>query len=250
MWAGWVRIRVAAAHPRRDARAGSFGGYQMIMTHRSRRLLRGAILVSTCLAISACHGRLNDFDTASGASKKDYESLLGRRGATDKPAEEPPIPQFQSVLAAPSAPELADVRRVSISVTETTPVRDILIELARGAGVDLEMDQRISGGIIMTATDRPFIDVVERICDLAELRFKFAKNTLSIEVDAPYMEQYHLGVLNISRTMSSEVSSSTDASSASQAIGASGGGGGSNTSSSSVSAKSGADFWGSISTTR
>ena len=64
------------------------------------------------------------------------------------------------MLAAPSAPELADTRRVSIAVTETVPVRDILIELARKAQVDLELDPRISGGIIMTATDKPFIDVV------------------------------------------------------------------------------------------
>ena len=102
-------------------------------SHRSYRLLRGAILVSTCLAISACHGKLHDFDTDAGDAKKDYDSLLGRKGQdTAKKAEvEPPIPQFQSVLAAPSAPEMADILRVSISVTETTKVREILIELAR-----------------------------------------------------------------------------------------------------------------------
>lgn len=208
------------------------------------------MLVSTGLLLASCHGKFNDFDNAGGGTKKDYESLLGRRPSEKaKAAAEPPIPEFQSVLAAPSAPEFADTRRVSIAVTESTPVRDILIELARKAEVDLEMDQRISGGIIMTANDRPFVDVIERICDLADLRFKFAKNTLKVEVDTPYMEQYHLGVLNIARQSTSEVSSSTDASSASQAIGATGGGGGgSNKSSASVTAKSSADFWGAIST--
>ena len=79
-----------------------------------------------------------EYDQACKATKKDYESLIVRRGQykLDKSAAEaPPIPQFQSVPAAPSAPELAGTRRVSLSVTETTPVRDILIELARKAEV-------------------------------------------------------------------------------------------------------------------
>jgi len=202
-----------------------------------------------CLTLVSCGGLKNDFDSG-GASKKDYESLLGRRPPEKaKAAEEPPIPPFQSILAAPAAPELADTRRVSVAVTESVPVRDILIELARKANVDLELDPRISGGIIMTATDRPFIDVIERISDLADLRFKFDNNRLHVEVDDPYMEQYHVDVLNIARTSESNVSSSTDASSVSQAIGATGGGGGgSNKSESSVTAKSEADFWSAIST--
>jgi general secretion pathway protein D len=216
-----------------------------------RRTLRTAGVAAACLAIVSCSGGglQNNYDAAGGASKKDYESLLGRRTAEKEKPAEPPIPDFQSVLAAPSAPELADTRRVSIAVTETVPVRDILIELARKANVDLEMDPRITGGVIMTATDRPFIDVVARLCDLADLRYKFVNNVLSVSVDDPYMEQYHLDVLNLSRSSSSEVSSSTDASSASQSIGASGGGGGGNNKSeASVSAKSTADFWTSIST--
>jgi len=205
--------------------------------------------VATCLSLASCGVMKNDFDPAGGATRKDYESLLGRRPQEKaKAAEEPPIPQFQSILAAPAAPDLADTRRVSVAVTDSVPVRDILIELARKANVDLELDPRISGGIIMTATDRPFIDVIERICDLADLRFKFENNRLHVEVDDPYMEQYHLDVLNITRSSTSEVSSSTDASSASQSIGATGGGGGGNNKSeASVTAKSDADFWGSIS---
>jgi general secretion pathway protein D len=209
-------------------------------------VIRALSLGAACLTMVSCGSLHNDFDPAGGGSKKDYETLLGRRGAEKEKEKsaEPPIPQFQSVLAAPSAPELADTRRVSIAVTETVPVRDILIELGRKAGVDLELDPRITSGVIMTATDRPFIDVIDRLCDLAELRYKFSNNVLSVTLDDPYMEQYHLDVLNISRTSSSEVSSSTDASSAAQSIGATGGGGGgTNKSSASVTAKSTADFW-------
>ncbi|MGE0284276.1 MAG: type II secretion system protein GspD [Rhodospirillaceae bacterium] len=224
--------------------------------------LRGSVaMVAICAMLSSCAGPIayNDFDNAGGPGKDEYEGLLGRRGpvtgpaggaAAADPSGEPPIPGFQSVIAAPAAPELADTRRVSIAVTETTPVRDILIELARRSGVDLEMDPRITGGIIMTATDRPFGEVIERIADLAELRYRMERNTLRVEVDDPYLEQYRMDILNLSRTSTSTTTSSTDASSVAQALGSTsgGGGGGSNQSSTSVSMQTTSDFWATIGT--
>ena len=215
------------------------------------RLLTGGIaVVALSFALGSCtnSGRYNDFDPAGSITKKEYEGLLGRRAPekqTQAQGDEPPIPGFQSVLAAPSAPELADIRRVSIAVTETTPVRDILIELARKAQVDLELDPRISGGIIMTATDKPFIDVIGRIADLAELRYKFERNTLRVEIDDPFLEQYRMDVLNLSRSATSDASSSSDASSIAQSIGG-GGSGGSNKSSTSITSTTTSNFWGGI----
>lgn len=223
-------------------------------TAAARRLRTGVALVAVCAMLSSCASGIayNDFDEAGGIPKKDYENLLGRRPPAPQAgaaaSAEPPIPNFQSVIAAPAAPELADTRRVSVSVTEATPVRDILIELTRKANVDLEMDPRISGGIILTATDRPFIDVIDRIADLAELRYTFQRNTLKIELDDPFMEQYQIDALNVQRTASSSASSSTDANSASQVLGGGGGGGGQNKSETSVTSSSRSNFWGDIST--
>lgn len=198
----------------------------------TRVLARGVALLALSVALASCtsSGRYNDFDTVNDITKKDFESLLGRSAPEkqQRSETEPPIPDFQSVLAAPSAPELADTRRVSIAVTETTPVRDILIELARKAQVDLELDPRIAGGIIMTATDRPFIEVIDRISDLAELRYRFNRNMLRVELDDPYLEQYRMDILNIKRSGSSQASSSTDASSSASAVGSGGGGSGNN----------------------
>lgn len=216
----------------------------------AKRLRAGVALVAIAAMLSSCGtmGTINDYEPAGDATKKDYEGLLGRRGAEKAPGmsagSEPPIPGFQSVVAAPSAPELADTRRVSISVTETTPVRDILIELARRSGVDLELDPRIAGGIIMTATDRPFIEVIDRIAQLAELRYKLERNTLRVEIDDPFLEQYRMDVLDVSRTATSDAGSSSDASTVAAALGSGGGGGGGgNKSSTSVTSSSRTNFW-------
>jgi general secretion pathway protein D len=222
-----------------------------VLSQRRRLMRTLSTLTAVCaLAIglgSCANSDLDMYDPASGATRQDYKDLVGRRGQdkadATKAGEAPPIPAFQSVLAAPSAPELADTRRVSLAVTETTPVRDIIIELARKAEVDLELDPRISGGIVMSVTDRPFIDVIERVTELAELRYTFEKNVLKVELDDPYLEQYRMDVLNQSRTSTGTISSSTDASSAAQSIGASGTAGGSNKSETSVTSNSQNDFW-------
>lgn len=233
-------------------RTGTRASQRRTLTAAQRVKRHVATFTAVCalaVGVSACAN--TDFDTydpASGATKKDYEGLVGRRGQDkldEARADAPPIPAFQSVLAAPSAPELADTRRVSLAVTETTPVRDILIELARKAEVDLELDPRISGGVILSVTDRPFIDVIERVVNLAELRFTFEKNVLKVELDDPYLEQYRMDILNQSRSSSGSIASSTDASSSAQAVGtgSGGGGGGNNKSDSTVSSSSVSDFW-------
>lgn len=215
----------------------------------SRKARTAVALIALSAALGSCGGLAgyNDYDVAGNVTKSEYEQLLGRTQPEPQPrGEEPPIPGFQSVLAAPSAPELADIRRVSIAVTESVPVRDILIELARKAQVDLELDPRISGGIIMTATDKPFIEVVERIVDLAELRYTFERNTLRVELDDPYLEQYRMDVLNVQRTATSSASSSSDASQLAQVVGQGGVGGGANMSTTNVTTSTQANFWGAI----
>ncbi len=208
-----------------------------------RKALKFVLAASAAVAIASC-AQYTDYDPTAGLQKEDYEALLNRKSPEQSTQmEEPPIPDFEPVLAAPSAPELADVRRVSISVTDATPLRDILIELARKAGVDLEMDPDISGGIIYTATDRPFIEVIERIAELGQLRYKFRNNSLKVERDEPYLEYYRLDYPFITRDVTSSSQTTTDVSNAIQ--GASGGSGTSQ-SDISVSSSSNSDFWASL----
>lgn len=222
------------------------GAARSAVTGRGRALAHTALALVMAAAVASCSSTLKEFsgyDINRDISKEKYKELLNREPpAPQQRGAEPPIPDFQSVLAAPTAPELADTRRVSIAVTESVPVRDLLIELARKAQVDLELDPRISGGVIMTATDRPFIDVVARIADLAELRYKFERNTLKVEIDDPYLEQYRMDMLNIRRNASSSAGSTTDAASSAQAIGGGGGAQG-NKSASNIDSSTTSDFW-------
>lgn len=140
----------------------------------------------------------------------------------------PPIPDLAEIIAAPEPPKIGTKKVVSVSVTDDVPLKDILIELARLADVDVEIDSSITGGVTFRAKDRPFNEVIDRICDMAGLRYSVRNNVLRIERDVPYVQTYALDMLNIDR-----------ASSGSIGVGGDTGG----TATSNISADSKSDFW-------
>lgn len=178
-------------------------------------------------------------------SREDYRNLndtdsLRPNGV----ATEPPIPDLQEILASPQPPKIGNTQLVSVAVTDDVPLKDVFIELARLADIDIEVDAGISGGISFRAKDRPFNEVIERIADLANLRYTMKNNVLRVERDSPYIEIYTLDFLNMERTSTSNIAINTSVLSTSGT--ASGGGGGESLnsgSSSTISTKTDGDFW-------
>jgi general secretion pathway protein D len=196
-------------------------------------------LLAACLSLPACDNKELKYDRASGMSKDDYEALKDRRPAEVKPKEAPPIPDLQPVLAAPSPPNSLDTRLVSIEVTDTVPLKDVLMELTRKAGVDLELDPNVTGGIIFSARERPFPQVIERLCEMSGLRYTLKDNVLRVEIDTMYQQVYRLDAINLIRKSKSSVQTNTDVFSAVSGGSAAGG----NSSTSSVDGTSEADLW-------
>lgn len=127
-------------------------------------------------------------------------------GTGDTP---PPIPELYDHLSAPPVPPLANNPRVTVSVNESIPLKDVLFELGRQAGVDMEIDPRIAGGIVFSARDRPFLDVIDRITDLAGLRYEAEDNAVRVELDEPFIETYRVPSLAQNRTLQSASSINT-----------------------------------------
>jgi len=160
-------------------------------------------------------------DPSMELDRKDYQDMMGKKG--DKVGDagqpmvnaktgnviEPPVPALAEILAAPKPPKIADTQLVSIAVTDDVPLKDVLIELARLANVDVEIDSGITGGISFRAKDRPFNEVIDRIADLAGLRYSIKNNIMRIERDTPYVETYSLDFLNLDRSSMSNVNIST-----------------------------------------
>jgi len=233
---------------------------------RCRQRLTKIIGAGALLLVAACASEGGIFDDASydfidrdlELNRDDYQNMVAPKESEygQNPPEAfssaPPIPEMAQILAAPKPPEVGREKLVTVSVTDDVPIKDVLLELARLADVDIELGPGIRGGISFSAKNRPFNEVIARIADLTGLRYEMHNGVLRIELDKPYLKNYSLDFLNIVRNSQSEVSVSTDvlssASGGGSGGGSSGGGGEglSTGSSSSISSTTESDFWDSV----
>lgn len=222
---------------------------------QSPRLLLPCLLL---VAFSGCGDtRADKIDPSGNLSRSDYRALRERPVAVEyarqpdaRADDGPPIPDLVSTMAAPAlTPQ--ETTLVSLSVTDAVPLRDVLIELARKAQVGLELDPRVKGGVIFSAHNQPLRQVLERLCDLAGLRYTLSANALQVAPDEPYSHDYTLDYLNMSRKSESEVALATnvfdsDVGGAGSNNTRSSGNNGDNNSTAKVKGFAEADFWGEI----
>lgn len=178
----------------------------------SQNFLSKALLL-VCLGVmplTGCDLANNQLkiDRSSNMEMQDYRDAMAPRlpDVHDEIASnDPGIPEMQPYVADPSD-KLKAMPLVSISVNQTIPLRDALFELAEQADYDMELDPRIRGSIIFTARNKPFDVVVDRIADIAGLRYKFEDDVLRVELDTPYHEVYKIHYLSYIRTNSGSIS--------------------------------------------
>ncbi len=221
------------------------------MSHRRSTLVVLTVLALTTLP-SCTHQQLQDMknntnktlslDGDIGYSQDDFT-----RGMMPRAEDVQNAAQQETSTVPDLAPVIAEDKKnilpqplVSITVNQDVSLRDIFFELAKQAEVDLELDPTITGSIIFTAYNRPFDQVVERIADMAGLRYRFQNNVLRVERDTPYLKTYSLDYLSMTRNFSSSISSNTSAASSG---GSSSSSGGSNGSTSTIASESKSDFW-------
>lgn len=134
---------------------------------------------------------VQDYKDAMAPRDADAEDKSGAAGGT--------IPDLQPYVTSSTTPQKS-MPLVSISVNQSVPIRDIIFELAKQADYDIELDPGIKGSIIFTVRDRPLDEVIERIADVAGLRYHFDRDVLRVEMDTPYNKLYKIDYLSYIRT--------------------------------------------------
>ena len=99
------------------------------------------------------------------------------------------------LLATPPPPPIGNGKLISFSITEEVPLKDVFIELGRLADVDIQIDPQISTGIILKVTDKPLNVVLDKICDIANLKYEYNEGILKVERDLPYVVDYDVDIL-------------------------------------------------------
>lgn len=169
--------------------------------------MRPILLVVAFFAfLTACaDNRLDKTDPILDLGRDDYRDLHRERPDADAP----PIPRIQLKLGD-DKPRYVNNKIVSLSVSEKVPLKDVLQELARKADVNLELDPRITGGVIFTARRQTFSRVLDRLCDMAGLRYSVENDFLRIELDEPYLKTYPLDYITQVRKAQGEIGIATN----------------------------------------
>lgn len=193
------------------------------------------------VALGSCDLAKNQltFDRSGRKDLQDYRDALSPDPKAAQEAAAAPsasMPDFQSVVSTPADLKLPSPL-VTVSVNQTVSLRDLMFELAEQAGVDLEMDPNVRGSIIFTAKERPFSDVVDRICAMSGLRYTYENGVLRVELDRPYVKDYKLDYMSSSRSSASKIDIGLSNSSSSDSTTSNTG------STSTVESKMETDFW-------
>jgi len=212
---------------------------------RTRHPFARAVMAAGFVAfLSSCQLAKNQFKDYDRAAELDQQSYRDAFAPGYLPAqEESSIPDFQPVVATPPELKLPSPL-VTVSVNQTVSLRDLMFELAHQADVDIELDPQIRGSIIFTAREKPFDQVIDRICEMSGLRYKYENEVLRVELDRPYVKTYMVDYIGSTRKSSGSISTAISLSSAAGDTSDGGGGGGS---SSSVSSSLAGDLWAELS---
>ncbi|QOD38783.1 type II secretion system protein GspD [Candidatus Wolbachia massiliensis] len=92
---------------------------------------------------------------------------------------------------------------ISINVSEEVPVKDLLIEIGKLSDINLDIDPKISGNIILKLKDKTINEVIQSIANSAKLRCSTSNGVIRIEQDLPYAQNYYVDFINIQHSAQS-----------------------------------------------
>lgn len=142
------------------------------------------------------------------------------------PESSTPQPIKDSVILPPPRPA-SKVATYSVVVADV-PAQEILFALARDAKINLDIQSGIQGTVTVNAINQTLPQILDRISKQVEMRYELKNGTLTVMPDTPYLKQYKIDYVNMSRDAEGSISNSSQvgASAAGGAPGGAPGGGG------------------------
>ncbi|MDR2666629.1 MAG: hypothetical protein LBB34_00720 [Holosporales bacterium] len=101
-------------------------------------------------------------------------------------------------------------QEVSLSLNESLPVKSVLCETAKKLGINFQMDPTIEAKIIFQAKKKPFIEILDAICDMTDLRYTISNGIVKVMKDEQFSVTYSVQFLNCSKDSENKISIATE----------------------------------------
>ena len=168
-----------------------------------KKIIKYSFLFSLIFCDFSCsQGRVDPYFDDVGLTEQDIkDTIIKSKTERKKNREEAlksdmPIPRLNKTIIAPPIPKIGGEKIISFYVTDQVPLRDVLIELGRIAEIDVDVDPKIAGGVIINAKNRPFKEIIDRIATQGNLRYSYKNKVLYFETDKPFMKNYFVDYLD------------------------------------------------------
>ena len=94
-------------------------------------------------------------------------------------------------------------------VVNNVNVQELLVALARDAKVNVDISPDISGRVTLNAIDQSLPQILTRISKQIDMRYELEGRTMLVMRDSPFLRNYKIDYVNMSRDMTSQVAIST-----------------------------------------
>lgn len=200
---------------------------------------RAILGIISLLALAGCQFRARS-PLGSELTSDDFQTLT---------TPTPPANTVRAQRSAATASALPEVFKTKLSVHTVAdlPLHVVFEAIGEMLNIDIHLDDLCRDELLnLSASHQPLSTLLETVCSLAKLRYRFENGLLRIEPDAPFSRSYSLQFLNLVRSSENKISSGTDIFSHSPKVEEGGQvtcQGGDNGSNTSVSMNSSNDFW-------
>ncbi|MDR1391479.1 MAG: hypothetical protein LBI95_03925 [Holosporales bacterium] len=104
-------------------------------------------------------------------------------------------------------------QKISLTLNENLSIKTVLCESAKKLNINFQIDPSIDSKIIFQSRKKPFIEILDAICDMADLRYTITNGVVKVVKDFPYSSTYDVQFLNLSKDSENKISIATEISS-------------------------------------
>ena len=167
--------------------------------------------VCVCLLLAAVAG--------CASLAKSPPGSVHLRAQDAQPAAPGEIPPLASLPLTPAPPQNAPALETFSVVVNGVKVQDLLFSLARDAKLNVDIHPGLTGTVTLSAIDQTLPQLLTRIARQTDMRFELEGPNLAVMPDTPYLRNYKLDYVNMSREMTSSMAVTTQVAAVSGAVG-------------------------------
>ena len=135
------------------------------------------------------------------------DSHIRKDTARAEAASSIPKPVLPTPLPPPPEASAAEIK-YSI-VVANQPVRDVLLAIAAETKVNVDVHPGVEGAVTINAIDQTLRQILSRLSKQVDMRYEIEGQTIHVMPDSPYLRNYRVDYVNMSRDTTETVSVAT-----------------------------------------